>query len=112
MFTPKLKERIAKMRNLIAESRSEKREPCNEELAISWRDARGRITHTQVRCLDMSNSGACFRYRDPIAMPAVVQIRASNDGTCLVAKVRRCTPKETGYEIGIEFCRDAPAVAD
>jgi hypothetical protein len=45
-------------------------------------------------------------------MPAVVQIRAANDGTCLVARVRRCTPKESGYEIGIEFCRDAAAGVD
>ena len=112
MFMPKLKERIVKMRNLIAEARSVKREPCNTDLAISWRDARGRITHTQVRCLDISHTGACFQYRDPIAMPAVVQIRAGKDGTCLVARVRRCTPKESGYEIGIEFCRDASAGVD
>ena len=112
MLTPKLRERIAKMRNLIAEARSDKREPCDANLAISWRDANGRITHTQVRCLDISQSGACFQYHDPIAMPAVVQIRATKDGSCLVARVRRCTPKDSGYQIGIEFCRDAAAAVD
>lgn len=100
------------MRNLIADARSVSREPCGADLAISWRDANGRITRTKVRCLDISHSGACFQYRNPIAMPAVVQIRAAKDGTCLVARVRRCTPKESGYEIGIEFCRDASAGVD
>ena len=109
MLMRKLRESVGRMRTLIADCRSDARETCDARLSISLRDGRGKITHTHVRCLDMSKSGASFEYSEPVVMPAVVQIRAAEDGTALVANVRRCTPKGSGYEIGIEFCRDTAA---
>jgi len=104
---PKLAGALAKFYSLVTESRSTPRKPADSVVALAWRDGHGRITHASGQCVDISEMGARILYVEPIALPAVMQIRPESDGVLRTGHVRRCTPAGSQYEIGIEFCDPA-----
>jgi PilZ domain len=100
-----LKAGIAKMCHLVAECRTSARRPCDLALNVIWKDGRGRVIHSNARCLDISDSGARIEYREAMANLTPIQIWAAEDGGVVkTGKVRFCTPAGSAYHIGIEFC--------
>jgi len=102
-----LQSAFGKFRRLVTENRYGQRKPSDAQVAVSWRDGRGRITHARAHCMEISEVGARIAYGEPIVLPAILQMRSEADGRIWTGRVRHCTPKGTQYEIGIEFCDPA-----
>ena len=103
---------FGKLKRILTENRTGERKPTDTQVAISWRDGRGRITHARAKCLDISELGARIAYSERILMPAILQIRQESEMWVRTGHVRRCSPKDGVYEIGIEFCNPAKMPAE
>jgi len=98
-----VKAALSKFRHVLSDWRISTREPFDSPAEVIWRDIRGRINHDRARCIDISDSGARIAYREPIEVPALMQVRPESDGVLRTGHVRHCTVKGGQYEIGIEF---------
>lgn len=103
---------FAKFQRLLSENRTGQRQSADTQVAISWRDGRGRITHARARCLDISELGARIAYSERIVLPAILQIRQETGIWVRTGHVRRCVPKDGQFEIGVEFCNPAKIPAE
>jgi len=107
MLMLKLLAGVIRLRQVLSECRSSPRNPCDANVEICWRDERGRIIHSQARCVDWSDTGARIAYHEPITLAAQIQIRTDRDRMLRRGQVRHCTQHASKYHIGIEFCSPA-----
>lgn len=63
------------------------------------------------RTVDLSRGGASVRLSEPIALQTIVFIRFPTVDRSGFASVRRCSAREDGYEVALQF-RDGLALED
>jgi hypothetical protein len=68
---------------------------------VQWKDKAGLLRRTVGNLQDISLSGACFLFDQPV--PLQTDIRISYPKGELLGKVRYCVYREIGYFLGIEF---------
>jgi len=68
---------------------------------VQWKDKTGRIRRGVANLEDISLSGACLQFDQPI--PLQTDLRISYPKGELTGKVRYCVYREIGYFLGVEF---------
>jgi hypothetical protein len=81
--------------------RIEPRMLCADMVDVHWKDKSGRIRKGVANLEDISLSGACLQFDQPI--PLQTDLRISYPKGELLGKVRYCVYREIGYFLGIEF---------
>ena len=74
---------------------------CADMVDVQWKDKAGRRRRTVGNLQDISLSGACFQFDQPV--PLQTDVRISYPKGELLGKVRYCVYREFGYFLGIEF---------
>jgi hypothetical protein len=74
---------------------------CADMVDVQWKDKAGRLRRTVGNLQDISLSGACFQFDQPV--PLQTDMRISYPKGELIGKVRYCVYREIGYFLGIEF---------
>jgi len=81
--------------------RIEPRMLCADMVDVQWKDKTGRIRKGVANLEDISLSGACLQFDQPV--PLQTDVRISYPKGELLGKVRYCVYREIGYFLGIEF---------
>src|SRR4029077_15638426 len=81
--------------------RVEPRMLCADMVDVQWKDQAGRGRKGVAKLEDISLSGACLQFDQPI--PLQTDLRITYPKGELVGKVRYCVYREIGYFLGIEF---------
>ncbi len=81
--------------------RIEPRMLCADMVDVQWKDKSGRIRKGVANLEDISLSGACLQFDQPI--PLQTDLSISYPKGELIGKVRYCVYREIGYFLGIEF---------
>jgi hypothetical protein len=81
--------------------RIEPRMLCADMVDVQWKDKSGRIRKGVANLEDISLSGACLQFDQPV--PLQTDLRISYPKGELIGKVRYCVYREIGYFLGIEF---------
>ena len=68
---------------------------------VQWKDKAGKILKVLANLEDISLSGACLQFDQPIPLQTDVQINYHKGE--LAGKVRYCVYREIGYFLGVEF---------
>ena len=87
------------------ESRKDTRRPIAGEVGISWQDADGQIQFTNVKGVDLSDSGILVESSAPINVDSFVRVHAEQFGFTCAAVVRHRERRGALYTIGLEFRR-------
>ena len=74
---------------------------CADMVDVQWKDKAGRMRKTVANLEDISLSGACLQFDQPV--PLQTDLRISYPKGELLGKVRYCVYREIGYFLGIEF---------
>ncbi len=74
---------------------------CADMVDVQWKDKAGRQRKGVANLEDISLSGACLQFDQPI--PLQTGLRISYPKGELMGKVRYCVYREIGYFLGIEF---------
>lgn len=81
--------------------RIEARMLCADMVDVHWKDKTGRMRKGVANLEDISLSGACLQFDQPV--PLQTEVRISYPKGELLGKVRYCVYREIGYFLGIEF---------
>ena len=81
--------------------RIEPRMLCADMVDVQWKDKAGRVRRGVANLEDISLSGACLQFDQPI--PLQTDMRINYPKGQLLGKVRYCVYREIGYFLGIEF---------
>ncbi len=81
--------------------RVEPRMLCADMVDVQWKDQAGRVRKGVANLEDISLSGACLQFDQPI--PLQTDLRINYPKGELTGKVRYCVYREIGYFIGVEF---------
>lgn len=81
--------------------RIEPRMLCADMVDVQWKDNNGRARRGVANLEDISLSGACLQFDQPI--PLQTEVRITYPKGELMGKVRYCVYREIGYFLGIEF---------
>lgn len=81
--------------------RIEPRMLCADMVDVQWKDNAGRVRKGVANLEDISLSGACLQFDQPI--PLQTDVRITYPKGELAGKVRYCVYREIGYFLGIEF---------
>ena len=81
--------------------RVEPRMLCADMVDVQWKDKTGRIRRGVANLEDISLSGACLQFDQPV--PLQTDVRITYPKGELTGKVRYCVYREIGYFLGIEF---------
>jgi hypothetical protein len=84
--------------------RRQERRPCEHNVTIIWRDARGDNKFANARAVDISESGIRLQMPEAPPVHTYVTLRATKLGLLGNASVRYClrtTPSK--YAVGAEF---------
>src|ERR1700722_1498860 len=92
--------RLADNRNMF-DRRIEPRMLCADMVDVHWKDKSGRLRKGVANLEDISLSGACLQFDQPV--PLQTEVRISYPKGELSGKVRYCVYREIGYFLGIEF---------
>jgi hypothetical protein len=68
---------------------------------VQWKDQAGRLRRTLAKLEDISLSGACLQFDQPVLLQT--DMRISYPKGELMGTVRYCVHREIGYFLGIEF---------
>ena len=74
---------------------------CADMVDVQWKDKSGRLRKGVANLEDISLSGACLQFDQPV--PLQTELRISYPKGELTGKVRYCVYREIGYFLGIEF---------
>jgi hypothetical protein len=74
---------------------------CADMVDVQWKDKAGRQRKGVANLEDISLSGACLQFDQPI--PLQTGLRISYPKGELLGRVRYCVYREIGYFLGIEF---------
>jgi len=89
----------------MLDRRIEPRMLCADMVDVHWKDKAGRLRKGVANLEDISLSGACLQFDQPI--PLQTDLRIAYPKGELVGKVRYCVFREIGYFLGIEFSADS-----
>jgi len=81
--------------------RIEPRMLCADLVDVQWKDKSGHLRKGVANLEDISLSGACLQFDQPI--PLQTDLRISYPKGELSGKVRYCVFREIGYFLGVEF---------
>jgi DnaJ-like protein/PilZ domain-containing protein len=90
----------------MAEKRTEQRRFTNTMFAIAWQDARGQNRSLRVRGLNVSKSGMRIESGEELDPGVPVSLQAERHELSGKATVRNCTPRGSGYLVGLEFSEE------
>lgn len=85
------------------EKRITRRSPLEGRVHISWQDERGIFKTSQVRGIDIGETGMLVEYQEPIALRTSVNVRAERYNLSTACSVRYCRANGPKYKIGLEF---------
>jgi hypothetical protein len=85
----------------MVDRRVEPRMLCADMVDVQWKDKTGRTRRGTANLEDISLSGACLQFDQPIPLQTPMRIAYPNGE--LVGTVRYCVFREIGYFLGIEF---------
>ena len=85
----------------MVDRRVEPRMLCADMVDVQWKDKAGRTRRATANLEDISLSGACLQFDQPI--PLQTPMRITYPKGELLGKVRYCVFREIGYFLGIEF---------
>ena len=85
----------------MLDRRIEPRMLCAEMVDVQWKDKFGRIRKGVANLEDISLSGACLQFHQPVPLQTALCISYPKGE--LLGKVRYCVQREIGYFLGIEF---------
>ena len=85
----------------MLDRRIEPRILCADMVDVQWKDKTGRTRRGVANLEDISLSGACLQFDQPI--PLKTPLRISYPKGVLLGIVRYCVFREIGYFLGIEF---------
>ena len=85
----------------MVDRRVEPRMLCADMVDVQWKDKTGRTRRATANLEDISLSGACLQFDQPIALQTPMRITYPKGE--LLGKVRYCVFREIGYFLGIEF---------
>jgi len=85
----------------MLDRRIEPRMLCADMVDVQWRDKTGRTRRGVANLEDISLSGACLQFDQPIPLQTPVRISYPKGELC--GTVRYCVFREIGYFLGIEF---------
>ena len=85
----------------MVDRRVEPRMLCADMVDVQWKDKAGRTRRATANLEDISLSGACLQFDQPI--PLQTPMRITYPRGELLGKVRYCVFREIGYFLGIEF---------
>ena len=85
----------------MLDRRIEPRMLCADLVDVQWKDKTGRQRRTVAHLEDISLTGACLQFDQPI--PLQTDVRITYPKGELLGKVRYCVYREIGYFLGIEF---------
>jgi hypothetical protein len=85
----------------MLDRRIEPRMLCADMVDVQWKDKTGRLRRTVANLEDISLTGACLQFDQPV--PLQTDMRISYPKGELFGKVRYCVYREIGYFLGIEF---------
>jgi PilZ domain len=74
---------------------------CADMVDVQWKDQAGHLRKGVANLEDISLSGACLQFDQPI--PLQTDVRIAYPKGELSGKVRYCVYREIGYFIGVEF---------
>lgn len=77
-------------------------------VSLSWVDSRGEPRFGQMKCLDISASGARIELPQALAARSAVSLRFDRIGFSCSGSVRHCVRCGIKYHIGIEFSAPIP----
>lgn len=77
-------------------------------VTVSWVDSRGEPRFGQMKCLDISASGARIELPQALAARSPVSLRFDRIGFSCSGSVRHCVRYGIKYHIGIEFSTPIP----
>jgi hypothetical protein len=85
----------------MPDKRSEVRMMCADVVEASWTDQDGHIQKAKALLENISQSGACLQFEEPVSLGVSVRF------TCLkhefVGEVRYCSYQEIGYFVGVQL---------
>jgi hypothetical protein len=79
------------------------RQPFEDQMKVSWRDARGQVKSLRAKCLDLSADGARLETDLPIPARTSITLHSARYGNLGIASVRHCVRHTLKYSIGVEF---------
>ena len=85
----------------MLDRRIEPRMLCADMVNVHWKDKAGRVRKAVANLEDISLSGACLQFDQPIPLQTDLKINYRKGE--LIGKVRYCVYREIGYFLGIEF---------
>jgi hypothetical protein len=85
----------------MLDRRIEPRMLCADMVDVQWKDKTGRLRRTVANLEDISLTGACLQFDQPV--PLQTDILISYPKGELQGKVRYCVYREIGYFLGVEF---------
>src|SRR5579864_3744361 len=85
----------------MLDRRVEPRMLCADLVDVQWKDKTGRTRRGVANLEDISLSGACLQFDQPIALQTPLRITYPKG--VLSGIVRYCVFREIGYFLGIEF---------
>lgn len=74
---------------------------CADMVDVQWKDKSGHLRRGVANLEDISLSGACLQFDQPV--PLQTDLRISYPKGELQGKVRYCVYREIGYFLGVEF---------
>jgi len=84
--------------------RRHERQPCQHEVTVLWRDARGEQKFANARAVDISECGMRLHMPEAPPLHSYVTLRAPRLKLTGSASVRYCLlTKSTKYAVGTEF---------
>ncbi|MFN7998302.1 MAG: DnaJ domain-containing protein [Bryobacteraceae bacterium] len=87
--------------------RQEQRRPAREIYSLCWQSGDGLARSTEVLGLDLSQSGVRVHGDVDLSLGQEVFVQAQTGHPSGYGTVRHCTPRDSGYDIGVEFHQDA-----
>ncbi len=74
---------------------------CAEMVDVQWKDKSGHLHKGVANLEDISLTGACLQFDEPVALQS--ELRISYPKGELMGIVRYCVYRDIGYFLGIEF---------
>src|SRR5271156_4487371 len=84
--------------------RRQDRQPCEHNVTVTWRDARGENKFAMARAIDISPSGIRLQMPEAPPLHSYVMLRAAKLGLMGNASVRHCLRTAASkFAVGAEF---------
>ena len=85
----------------VRTERREDRELCADLVKVQWKPEFGPARSEWAILEDISSSGACLEFEEPISLDTIVSLQFKSD-RCQ-ARIKYCKFEKTNYLLGVQF---------